>query len=232
MLMRVPEATCPGDATGDRFDSSSKFESTTKLWRLWPWLLQPAVHQVNLPFSYYYRSKGTSLPHQLATGDEEPYDMRETLFVRSPDRMEEAQVVPFHLLLHHHPHLHRRNRKERQAYSLLQTTMEPLPHGLWSCPSKPLTGRTGLQTEGRFSRSTGTTGDTPCWIQDYSHYRTRTRHNSRRHASLATPLRLHISCRNNDKPTGSSLLATNLAGDRLLRIAHLDTNICPIPPPS
>jgi len=124
--------------------------------------------------------------------------------------MEEAQVVPFHLLLHHHPHLHRRNRKERQAYSLLQTTMEPLPHGLWSCPSKPLTGRTGLQTEGRFSRSTGTTGDTPCWIQDYSHYRTRTRHNSRRHASLATPLRLHISCRNNDKPTGSSLLATNL----------------------
>ena len=104
------------------------------------------VHQVNLPFSYYHRSKGTSLP----TGDEEPYDMRETLFVRSPDRMEEAQVVPFHLLLHHHPHLHRRNRKERQAYSLLQTTMEPLPHGHWSCSSKPLTGRTGC-AEGRFS---------------------------------------------------------------------------------
>jgi len=41
-------------------------------------------------------------------------------------------------------------RKERQAYSLLQTTMEPLPHGLWSCSSKPLTGRTG-QVEGRFN---------------------------------------------------------------------------------
>ena len=73
-------------------------------------------------------------------------------------------------------------RKERQAYSLLlQTTMEPLPHGLWSCSSKPLTGRTGLQTEGRFSllelleiqpyqRNTPTTGqgliatadDMPC----------------------------------------------------------------------
>jgi len=38
-----------------------------------------------------------------------------------------------------------------EAYSLLlQMTMEPLPHGLWSCSSKPLTGRTG-QVEGRFS---------------------------------------------------------------------------------
>jgi len=47
---------------------------------------------------------------------------------------------------------HRRNRKDRrQAYSLLlQTTMEPLSHGLWSCSSKPLTGRTG-QVEGRFN---------------------------------------------------------------------------------
>ena len=42
--------------------------------------------------------------------------------------------------------------KGRRAYSpLIRTTMEPLPHGLWSCSSKPLTGRTGLQTEGRFS---------------------------------------------------------------------------------
>ena len=73
--------------------------------------------------------------------------MRETLFVCSPNRMEEAQVVP---LLSTLTHLHV-NPKGRQAYSLLQTTMEPLPHGLWSCSSEPLTGRTGLQTEGRFS---------------------------------------------------------------------------------
>ena len=79
-------------------------------------------------------------------GDEVHDTARDPSFAR---KLEEAQVVPFHLL----PHLHRRNRKERrhyQAYSLLQTTMEPLPHGLWSCSSKPLTGRTG-QAEGRFS---------------------------------------------------------------------------------
>jgi len=58
-------------------------------------------------------------------------------------------------------HIYMSTRKERQAYSLLQTTMEPLSHGLWSCSSKPLTDRTGhYRAEGRFS-STGTTGDTP-----------------------------------------------------------------------
>ena len=36
-----------------------------------------------------------------------------------------------------------------QAYSPLQTTMEPLPHGLWSRSSESLTGWTG-QAEGRF----------------------------------------------------------------------------------
>ena len=64
--------------------------------------------------------------------------------------MEEAQVVPFHvLLLQLQPH-RRSLLWNDEAYSLLQTTMEPLPHGLWSCSSKPLTGRTG-QAEGRFS---------------------------------------------------------------------------------
>ena len=42
----------------------------------------------------------------------------------------------------------------------------------WSCSSKPLTGRTGHKLKD--ASTTGTTGDTP-WIQDYSHYRTRTR---------------------------------------------------------
>jgi len=129
----------------DRFDSSSN-GSTTKLWRLSPWPNTTAVHQVNLPFSYYHRSKGTSLP----TGDEEPYDMRETLFVRSPSQWKKHKLCLS---------IHRRNRKDRQAYSLLlQTTMESLPHGLWSCSSKPLTGRTGHQLKD--ASTTGTTGDT------------------------------------------------------------------------
>ena len=56
--------------------------------------------------------------------------------------------------------IHRRNRKDRQAYSLLlQTTMEPLPHGLLVLSSsKPLTGRTGHQL--RDASAPGTTGDT------------------------------------------------------------------------
>jgi len=60
---------------------------------------------------------------------------------------EEAQVVPFAF---HTPTPCQPERNDI-AHSLLQTTMEPLPHGLWSCSSKSLTGRTGLQTEGRFS---------------------------------------------------------------------------------
>jgi len=56
-------------------------KSTTKLWRLCPWLLlQPtAVHQVNLPFSYY-RSKGTSLPRWRRGTTTE----RSTSFTRQP----------------------------------------------------------------------------------------------------------------------------------------------------
>ena len=70
--------------------------------------------------------------------------------------------------------IHRRNRKDRQAYSLLlQTTMEPLPHGLWSCSSKPLTGRTG-QVEGRFNYWNYIGDITTAWYTGILH-RTRTR---------------------------------------------------------
>ena len=67
----LPETTAgakAGVATG-RLMIHHQNRSSHKVWRLWPWLLlQPtAVHQVNLPFSYYHRSKGTSLPHQLDT---------------------------------------------------------------------------------------------------------------------------------------------------------------------
>jgi len=123
--------------------------------------------------------------------------------------MEEAQVVPFHTPIH------RRNRKDRQAYSLLlQTTMEPLPHGLWSCSSKPLTGRTGHQLKD--ASTTGTTGDTtastgisPTTGQGL--------------VSTTTCLVGTPSIEATTTPaTGTTRhhLATNLAGDRLLRIAH------------
>ena len=108
-----------GNATGDRFDSSSKFESTTKLWRLWPWLLQPAEHQVNfLPFSYY-RSKGTTSIPRWRRGTTVHHRERH-LFVRS--QTGKAQVV-FFCFPSTTPtttpiSTPRRNRKERQAYSL------------------------------------------------------------------------------------------------------------------
>ena len=86
---------------------------------------------------------------------------RRVRFVRSQlaKPNEKAHLVPFHTPTSSQP--------EGPTTSLLQslfvqTTMEPLPHGLWSCSSKPLTGRTGhYRAEGRFS-STGTTGDTAC----------------------------------------------------------------------
>jgi len=107
------------------------------------------VHQVNLPFSYY-RSKGTtSLPRYWRRGAT-VHDMRETLRSLATWKKHKLCLLS----------IHRRNRKDRQAYSLLlQTTMEPLPHGLLVLSSsKPLTGRTGHQL--RDASAPGTTGDT------------------------------------------------------------------------
>jgi len=77
--------------------------------------------------------------------------MREIHLVHS--QTGKAQVVPFHILqLQLHPSSQPEGpTTSQQSLFVLQTTMEPLLHGLWSCSSKPLTGRTGLQTEGRFS---------------------------------------------------------------------------------
>ena len=115
--------------------------------------------QVNLPFSYS-RSKGTSPPpHQPETRS---HTTRERLFVRSPNRKSTScafYLFAFHLLHLHTPSQPKGTTTLPSLQSLfVQTTMEPLPHGLWSCSSKPLTGRTGhYRAEGRFS-STGTTG--------------------------------------------------------------------------
>jgi len=104
--------------------------------------------------------------------------MRETLFVRSPN-WKKHKLCPSTLT-----HLHRRTLLwNDEAYSLLlQTTMEPLPHGLLVLSSsKPLTGRTGLQTEGRFSLLELHGDIITAWYTGILH-RTRTRRDSRRHA--------------------------------------------------
>ena len=136
----------------DRFDSSSN-GSTTQLWRLCPWHLQPATPagiQVNLPLFSCYRSKGTSLPR-----------WRRGTTVHQGERLARSQTGrSTSCASFPHSHTYMSTRKERRvAYSPFnRTTMEPLPHGLWSCSSKPLTGRTGHQL--RDASAPGTTGDT------------------------------------------------------------------------
>ena len=129
--------------------------------------------------------------------------MRETL--RSLAKMEEAQVVPLLSI-----HLHNVYPKGRRAYSLLQTTMEPLPHGLWSCSSKSLTGRTGHR------------------LRDASVYWNYWRYNLNRTLPLPDkdslyyndmPCWLH-SIEATTDPAGHHLANRHLAGDRL-RIASL-----------
>ena len=85
---------------------------------------QPATagrNQVNLLLLLLPQERGDYLASTLETRYRTP---RETH--RSLAKLEEAQVVP---LLSTLTHLHV-NPKGRQAYSLLQTTMEPLSHGL------------------------------------------------------------------------------------------------------
>ena len=129
----------------------------------------PAGNQVNLPFSYY-RSKGSIV---LASTLETRYrTLRENL--RSLANWKKHKLCCL-LLSIHLLQLHVATERNDVAYSLLlQTTMEPLPHGLLVLSSsKPLTGRTGHQL--RDASATGTTGDKPWTYRNLSHYRTRTR---------------------------------------------------------
>jgi len=106
-------------------------------------------NQVNLPFSYY-RSKGTSLPHQLETRSHTTCER----FVHSQTGRSTTCAFPSTTPSTTTTTSLQPEGPTTSLQSLfVQTTMEPLPHGLWSCSSKPLTGRTGLQTEGRFSLS-------------------------------------------------------------------------------
>jgi len=93
-------------------------------------------------------------PRFHATGDEESPHARDPLrrSLAKPNGRSTSCAFPST------NHIYMSTRKERQAYSLLQTTMEPLPHGHWSCSSKPLTRRTGHKLKD--ASTTGTTGDT------------------------------------------------------------------------
>jgi len=132
----------------------------------------PAVHQVNLlpPPLLQPQERGDYLA-STPTGDEEPYDMRETL--RSLASWKKHKLC---LSMSYYYTNTKSTRKERQAYSLLQTTMEPLPHGLWSCSSKPLTGRTGYYRLRDASVYWNYIGDiTTAWYTGILLHRTRTR---------------------------------------------------------
>jgi len=87
--------------------------------------------------------------------------MRETIrsFARQTEWKKHKLCLLLSILLHLLPHLQVAAERNDKAYSLLQTTMEPLPHGLWSCSSKPLTGRTGHEL--RDASATGNTVETP-----------------------------------------------------------------------
>jgi len=144
--------------------------------------------------------------------------MRETLFIRSPNQMEKHKLClcfPYH----YNYTYYNVYPKGRQAYRLLlQTTMEPLPHGLLVLSSsKPLTGRTGHRLR---DASVYWNHWRHSLHRTLSHYRTRTRPTTT--CLVGTPpLRLHTL---QDTPTRH--LARHLAGDRRLCIAHpLDT--CP-----
>jgi len=99
--------------------------------------------------SYYRREGTTSLPRWRRG----TLILCERLFVRSPTQTnQKAHLVPFHPTTTTPTSNRRSLLRNDEAYSLslYRRQWKPLPHGPWSCSSKPWTGRTG-QAEGRFS---------------------------------------------------------------------------------
>jgi len=89
-------------------------------------------------------------------GDEGvPRRRRETLrsFVHSPNpnQPEKKHNLCLSISYNYTVATGRNDDTKPTVYYYKRQQWKPLPHGLWSCSSKPLTGRTGLQTEGRFS---------------------------------------------------------------------------------
>jgi len=109
-----------------------------------------AVHQVNLPFSYYHRSKGTSLPRRRRGAN---VHTRRVRFVHSPNWKK-------HKLCLSTP---TSSQPEGPTTSLQSASTDdngtPATWTLVLSSSKPLTGRTGHKLKD--ASTTGTTGDTP-----------------------------------------------------------------------
>jgi len=133
--------------------------STTKLWRLCPWYsrLQPAENQVNL-LLLLLQEQGDFLLASTPTGDEEPYDMRETLrsLVANWKSTSCAFCFPYYYT---HTYIVATGRTDDKPTTVSirtavqTTTMEPLPHGQFGLDFQQAIDRQDriLQTEGRFS---------------------------------------------------------------------------------
>ena len=117
--------------------------------------LTPAGNQVNLLAPSPTTTPGERGLPRFHAGDEVPYNARDS-FARQPKPTGEAQLVPFHLILLHLPHLHHVNPEG--------TTLPSLQPILIDDNGTPATWTFGLvfqqatdrqdrtqQTEGRFS---------------------------------------------------------------------------------
>jgi len=172
MLMRVPEATCPGDTTGDRFGSSKlqiinhKALETLAMARN----RRPYTKLTCLPFSYHYhRSKGTSLPRWRRGAVH-----RERPIVRS--QTGKAQVVPLLSILLH-PHLHHvaPERNDKPTVSLRKDDNgTPATWTLGLVFQQAIDRQDRTQVEGRFNYWNYTGDITTAWYTGILH-RTRTR---------------------------------------------------------
>ena len=121
--MRVPEATCTGNATGDRFDSSSN--QPQSFGDFDHGYYSRPENQVNLLALLLLEEQGNLA--STPTGDEElPYDMQQTSSLRSLAKLEKHK-----LCLSTSPTTTTSQPKGTTSLQSLfvQTTMEPLPHG-------------------------------------------------------------------------------------------------------
>jgi len=83
-------------------------------------------------------------------GDEVPYTARDPSFTRQTGRSTSCASFPYHYNYTYY-NVYPKGRQAHSLSSYRGRQWNPCHMDFWSCSSKPLTGRTGLQTEGRFS---------------------------------------------------------------------------------
>ena len=153
--MRVPEATCTGNATEDRFDSSSnQTQSFGDFHHGTSRLLSRLETKLTYSFSYHHRREGTtSLPWYWRRGALVRQARDPFRSLANWKRKHNLCLLPFLSTPTTTPTSPCRNRKERRSLQsiLIDNNGTPATWTLVLSSSKPLTGRTGLQTEGRFS---------------------------------------------------------------------------------